>query len=211
MLAAALPGPLMGGMVREQGAGKEVAGEPPAGEEALDLALEEQVFAAQAPGDETPGRILIDLANQRLWFLEDASPRFAAQVSTARKGPGERRDSGCTPRGLHRVRIGIGAGCPPGTVFVGRRPTGEVYGPELAARFPERDWILTRILWLTGLEQGRNRGGDVDTLRRYIYIHGCPETAPLGIPQSHGCIRMHDRELMQLFDLAPAGTLVDIR
>jgi hypothetical protein len=162
-------------------------------------------------GDRVAGRILIDLASQRLWFLEGPRPRFAAPVSTALLGPGERRDSGCTPRGLHRVRIRIGAGCPAGTVFVGRRPTGEIYGPELAARFPGRDWILTRILWLTGLEPGRNRGGAVDTLRRYIYIHGCPETAPLGVPQSHGCIRMHDRELLQIFDLAPAGTLVDIR
>ena len=162
-------------------------------------------------GDRAPGRILIVLARQRLWFLQGDRPRLEAQVSTASKGPGERRDSGCTPRGLHRVRIRIGAGCPAGTVFVGRRPTGEVYGPELAERFPGRDWILTRILWLTGLELGRNRGGAVDTLRRYIYIHGCPETAPLGVPQSHGCIRMHDRDLLQLFELATAGTLVEIR
>lgn len=171
----------------------------------------ERVRAQRAASAQTAGRILIDLASQRLWFLEGARTRLEAPVSTALKGPGERRDSGCTPQGLHRVRIRIGAGCPPGTVFVGRRPTGEIHGPELAARFPERDWILTRILWLTGLEPGHNRGGNVDTLRRYIYIHGCPETVSLGVPLSHGCIRMHDRELLQLFDLAPAGTLVEIR
>lgn len=134
-----------------------------------------------------------------------------AQVSTALKGPGERRDSGCTPQGLHRVRIRIGGGCPPGTVFVGRRPTGEVYDSGLAARFPGRDWILTRILWLTGLEAGRNRGGQVDTLRRYIYIHGCPPTAPMGVPGSQGCIRLRDPDLLRLYDLAPAGTLVEIQ
>ncbi len=109
------------------------------------------------------------------------------------------------------MRIRIGGGCPPGTVFVGRRPTGEVYGPGLAARFPGRDWILTRILWLTGLEAGRNRGGQVDTLRRYIYIHGCPPTAPMGVPGSQGCIRLHDPDLLRLYDLAPAGTLVEIQ
>lgn len=172
---------------------------------------EPRVSPKERVGVEVAGRILIDLASQCLWFLQGDHQRFTAPVSTALRGPGERRDSGCTPRGLHRVRIRIGAGCPAGTVFVGRRPTGEIYGPALAARFPERDWILTRILWLTGLEPGRNRGGAVDTLRRYIYIHGCPETAPLGVPQSHGCIRMHDQALLQLFDLAPAGTLVEIR
>jgi L,D-transpeptidase YbiS len=107
-------------------------------------------------------------------------PLAVYPVSTARNGPGERRGSGCTPRGWHRIRIKIGAGLPLDTVFVGRRPTGEIYGPELAARHPERDWILTRILWLTGLEPGRNRGGECDTLRRFIYIHGCPDTAPDG-------------------------------
>lgn len=156
-------------------------------------------------------RILIDLASQSLCLFENDALLFKATVSTGRNGPGERRDSGCTPRGLHRVRIRIGDGCPAGTVFVGRRPTGEVYGPELAARFPERDWILTRILWLTGLEPGRNRGGGVDTLRRYIYIHGSPETAPMGVPLSHGCIRMYEADLVRLFDLAPAGTLIEIR
>jgi lipoprotein-anchoring transpeptidase ErfK/SrfK len=119
--------------------------------------------------------------------------------------------SGCTPRGLHRVRLRIGAGCLPGTVFRGRRPTGEVYGPELAAAYPERDWILTRILWLTGCEPGRNRGGGVDTLRRFIYIHGCPDAAPMGEPRSHGCIRMRNADLILLFDDTPVGTPVEIR
>lgn len=156
-------------------------------------------------------RIRIELASQRLWCLAGDQVLLEAQVSTALKGPGERRDSGCTPQGLHRVRIRIGGGCPPGTVFVGRRPTGEVYDSGLAARFPGRDWILTRILWLTGLEAGRNRGGQVDTLRRYIYIHGCPPTAPMGVPGSQGCIRLRDPDLLRLYDLAPAGTLVEIQ
>ncbi len=155
--------------------------------------------------------LVVDLASQALELREGDRLLRRYPVSTARNGAGERMDSGCTPRGLLRVRVAIGAGCPVGTVFVGRRPTGEVYGPELAARFPERDWILTRILWLTGMEPGRNRGGCVDTLRRFIYIHGCPDTAPMGEPCSHGCIRMRNADLMALFDQVSAGTLVEVR
>ncbi len=156
-------------------------------------------------------QILIDLPTQTLVLLEGDQVRRRYRVSTARNGPGERQDSGCTPRGLHRIRIRIGAGCPEETVFVWRRPTGELYDMGLAEQYPELDWILTRILWLTGLESGRNRGGCVDTLRRYIYIHGCPDTEPMGMPCSHGCIRMRNRDLIELFDLVPAGTLVAIR
>lgn len=152
----------------------------------------------------------VDLATQTLDLLEDGVPLRRYPVSTGLAGPGEVNGSGCTPRGLHRVRLRIGAGCPMGTVFAGRRPTGEVYGPELEATQPGRDWILTRILWLTGLEPGRNRGGDCDTLRRFIYIHGCADSAPMGVSLSHGCIRMRNADLVELFDLVPNGTLVEI-
>ena len=141
--------------------------------------------------------IRVSIPDQRLELLEGGVAVASYPVSTARNGPGEQRDSGCTPRGWHRVRVKIGAGLPLNTVFVGRRPTGEVYGPELAAGYPERDWILARILWLTGLEAGFNRGGDRDTLRRYIYIHGCPDEAPMGVPLSHGCIRLHNQEAFE--------------
>jgi lipoprotein-anchoring transpeptidase ErfK/SrfK len=155
--------------------------------------------------------ILIDLAAQTLDLLEGSRVLRQYSVSTARNGPGEQRDSGCTPRGMHRIRIKIGAGCAQGTVFVGRRATGEIYEAALAQQYPQRDWILTRILWLTGLEPGRNRGGLLDTLRRFIYIHGCPDTEPMGEPCSQGCIRMRNRDLIELFDLVPTGTLVEIR
>jgi len=155
--------------------------------------------------------ILVNLAAQTLMLLEGDRVRKRYRVSTARNGPGEQQDSGCTPHGLHRVRIRIGAGCPEGAVFVGRRATGEIYDAELATQYPGRDWILTRILWLTGVESGHNRGRYVDTLRRYIYIHGCPDTEPMGEPCSHGCIRMRNRDLIELFDLVPTGTLVEIR
>jgi len=93
---------------------------------------------------------------------------------------------------------------------VGRRPTGEIYSRELSARHPQRDWILTRIIWLTGMQPGCNRGGSVDTLRRYIYIHGCPDSEPMGVPRSHGCIRMHNPDLLDLFDRVRAGMRVNI-
>jgi len=135
---------------------------------------------------------------------------MAAAVSTAANGSGERYGSECTPRGLHRIRAKIGAGCTVNTVFRGRRPTGEIYHPDLASQFPDRDWILTRILWLCGMEPGKNRLGDVDTMRRYIYIHGTPDETALGRPGSHGCIRMANADIVRLFDLVSIGTRVRI-
>lgn len=155
-------------------------------------------------------RILVHLDTQTLDLLEGERVVARYPVSTGSNGAGEARDSGCTPRGRHRVRLRIGEGCPANTVFVGRRPTGEIYSADLAAQEPDRDWILTRVLWLTGAEPGRNRGGRVDTLRRYIYIHGCPDAAPLGVPLSHGCIRMRNADLIALFDQVGAGTIVDV-
>lgn len=152
----------------------------------------------------------IDLSAQTLELWAGDALLARHSVSTAANGPGERRGSGCTPRGRHRVRLKIGAGCPANAVFVGRRPTGELYSPELAAAEPGRDWILARILWLTGVESGRNRGGEVDTLRRYIYIHGCPDGAPIGVPCSHGCIRMRNADLLALFERVCNGTAVEI-
>jgi hypothetical protein len=150
----------------------------------------------------------IDIGRQILGLHDGKRLLAEYRVSTGINGVGERHGSGCTPRGLHRVRIRVGEGCPIGTVFRGRRPTGEILDAALAAAHPDRDWILTRILWLTGCERGRNRGGEVDTLRRFIYIHCCPDTEPMGVPRSHGCIRMHNEELIELFDQTPVGTPV---
>jgi lipoprotein-anchoring transpeptidase ErfK/SrfK len=153
--------------------------------------------------------IRVDLASQRL-VLEREGARTVYSVSTSKHGAGERRNSFKTPRGRHIVRAKIGAGAPVGAVFRGRRPTGEIYSAALAAAHPERDWILTRILWLSGTELGRNRLGEVDTMRRYVYIHGAPDTEPMGVPGSIGCIRMRNAEIVELFDLAPLGTVVEI-
>jgi lipoprotein-anchoring transpeptidase ErfK/SrfK len=149
--------------------------------------------------------ILIDIGRQQLTF-----EGRTWSVSTAKNGPGEKNGSFCTPRGKHIVRAKIGAGQPPGTVFVRRRPTGEVWTPELHARYPGRDWMLTRILWLSGREPGFNRLGDVDTMRRYIYIHGSPDTAEMGKPGSIGCVRMRNRDIVELFDRVAPYTPVEI-
>ncbi|MCG6966972.1 MAG: L,D-transpeptidase [Chromatiaceae bacterium] len=150
----------------------------------------------------------IEIDRQRLSLLDGRQLLAQWPVSTALNGPGERVDSGCTPRGEHRVRIGIGDGSPLNSVFVGRRATGEIYDEQLAARHPGRDWILTRIIWLTGTESGRNRGGDCDTLRRYIYIHGSPDGTPMGVPGSHGCIRMRNADVVELFGQISTGMRV---
>ncbi len=155
-------------------------------------------------------RIEISIPEQNLALLENGREIRRYAVSTSRNGAGERQGSFCTPRGEHIVRAKIGAGQPLNTVFVERRPTGEIWTSELAERFPGRDWILTRILWLSGCERGRNRLGDVDTMRRYIYIHGSPENVEMGKPGSIGCIRMRNQDIVELFELVPAGTEVSI-
>ncbi len=152
----------------------------------------------------------VSLAEQRLTVVENGAPVRTYSVSTSKHGAGELRGSYKTPRGRHIVRAKIGAGAPLGSVFTGRRPTGEIYSEALARAHPERDWILTRILWLSGTEIGRNRLGEVDTMRRYIYIHGTPDSTELGTPGSIGCIRMANADIVELFDRVPVGTPVTI-
>ena len=156
--------------------------------------------------------IEILIPEQKLRLLDERGDVIRNySVSTARNGPGEQSGSFCTPRGRHVVRARIGDGQPVNTVFVRRRPTGEVWSSELATKHPGRDWILTRILWLSGLEPGFNRLGNVDTMRRFIYIHGSPDTAVMGEPGSIGCVRMRNEDVIELFDRVPVGTLVNIR
>ncbi|HEX9398340.1 MAG TPA: L,D-transpeptidase [Burkholderiales bacterium] len=150
--------------------------------------------------------IVIDIKRQELSF-----GGRTYSVSTAKNGPGEKNGSFCTPRGQHIVRARIGAGQPVNTVFVRRRPTGEIWTPELQNKEPNRDWMLTRLLWLSGCEVGKNRLGDVDTMRRYIYIHGSPDTAQMGRPGSIGCIRMRNRDIVELFDRVAPYAPVEIR
>ncbi|MGD9787959.1 MAG: L,D-transpeptidase family protein [Sulfuricellaceae bacterium] len=156
-------------------------------------------------------KIKVDIGAQTLDLLDEAGRVLRHYVvSTAANGAGEQQGSYRTPRGRHIIRAKIGAGQPENTVFVRRRPTGEIYSPELGAAHPGRDWILTRILWLSGCEPGFNRLGECDTMRRYVYIHGTPDEVELGKPGSKGCVRMRNRDLLELFDLVEAGTPVEI-
>jgi lipoprotein-anchoring transpeptidase ErfK/SrfK len=157
-------------------------------------------------------KIEIDLTDQVLSLVGDRGEiQKTYSVSTAKNGPGEKNGSFCTPRGKHIVRAKIGAGQPPNTVFVRRRPTGEIWTPALHAQYPGRDWMLTRILWLSGKEPGRNRLGDVDTMRRYIYLHGTHEFAEMGKPGSIGCVRMRNGDILDLFERVAPYTAVEIR
>ncbi len=155
--------------------------------------------------------IQISIAQQSLTLFDESGQVLRCYpVSTASKGAGEQNGSYCTPRGKHLIRAKIGVGQPENTIFVARRPSGEIYSMELGASVPERDWILTRILWLSGCEPGRNRLGCVDTMRRYIYIHGSPDSVDVGVPGSHGCIRMRNADILELFDQVPVYTTVEI-
>ncbi|MFV1993646.1 MAG: L,D-transpeptidase family protein [Acidiferrobacterales bacterium] len=156
-------------------------------------------------------RIIITINNQTLSLLDQNDQViFSTKVSTASNGAGETADSEKTPRGEHIIRAKIGAGQAVNTIFVGRRTTGEKYSPGLRKLHPDRDWILTRILWLSGTEPGKNRLGKRDTMRRFIYIHGAPADDEMGIPGSHGCIKMKNEDVIKLFDLVAAGTPVTI-
>ena len=157
-------------------------------------------------------RININIESQQLDLVDDKGKLIKRySISSAKNGVGELNGSFCTPRGHHIIRAKIGAGQPLNAVFVERRPTGEVYSRKLAGSSPGRDWILTRILWLSGCERGYNRMGRVDTMRRAIYIHGSPDTAEMGKPGSGGCIRMRNRDIVELFDLVPVRTRVEIQ
>jgi L,D-transpeptidase YbiS len=155
--------------------------------------------------------IEISIATQRMnVYIDDMTP-VVFPISTARNGPGERMNSYCTPRGAHVIAEKIGAGAAPGTVFVSRAATGEIFTPALRAAEPDRDWILTRILWLAGTEPGFNQGGEVDSRQRYIYIHGSPADVVMGRPGSAGCVRMANADVIWLFDHVEVGTPVLIR
>lgn len=159
----------------------------------------------------TPQHYLhISICKQQMTLINKGEKNKVYAVSTARNGAGEKMGSECTPLGWHNIRAKIGESQPLNAVFVGRRPTGEVYTPLLRNKHPQRDWILTRILWLGGLEPGKNRYGKVDTTWRYIYIHGCPDELMTGIPDSHGCIRMNNIDIVDLFNLINVGLKVYI-
>lgn len=155
-------------------------------------------------------QILISIQEQELTLRDGNNMLLHCPISTSAQGTGNTMGSYRTPLGLHRVRAKIGTNLPAGAVLVGRRWTGEIYNPDLAKQHPRRDWILSRILWLCGCQAGYNRFGRVDTMRRYIYIHGAPDDTPFGTPTSHGCIRLANQHMIALYDLVPVGARVTI-
>lgn len=154
--------------------------------------------------------IRISITSQTLEVIDHDHIVRRYLISSALNGTGSHKGSGQTPLGQHVIRAKIGDRAPLNSVFVGRRLTGEIYSDRLASQSPDRDWILTRILWLSGAEKYKNRLGNVDTMQRYIYIHGTPDSEPMGIPKSHGCIRMRNKDIVDLFDLISTGTQVEI-
>ncbi len=154
--------------------------------------------------------IEIDVGQQLLTLVKDGL-HYKWPVSTAAKGVGQQEGSNQTPLGKHVICACIGDGLPSHAVFKHRKFTGEIWTPELHEQFPGRDWILGRILWLEGTEENFNKSGQVDTKNRYIYIHGTPDCEPVGVPASHGCIRMRCHDLLQLFSLTSTGMSVTIR
>lgn len=158
--------------------------------------------------------LVINIAQQNLTVYQQNKKTAQYPVSTAKNGMGSQQDSGCTPLGKHVIAEKIGGSAPRNTVFIGRVPTGEVYSADFGISHPERDWILSRILWLSGLEEGVNKGsnsqGGCDTYQRYIYIHGTPDSEPMGAPYSHGCIRMRNQDIIELFEQVEEGTSVII-
>lgn len=156
-------------------------------------------------------KIEVDISTQKMVVTENNIPVSEYLISTAKNGPGEVFGSEQTPRGRHIIRAKVGQGCLPNTVFVERRPTGEIFTPGLRVEYPQRDWILTRIFWLSGLEVGKNRLGNVDTMRRFVYIHGTPDDVKMGVPGSRGCIRMRNQDIIHLFEQIPVGTQVIVK
>ncbi len=158
-----------------------------------------------------PTQLLVVQAQSQIMHCYEGDELYKTYaVSTGKKGLGEKLGSECTPRGWHQIYSVIGLENAVNSVFVGRKWTGEIYTQKLAKQFPDRDWILTRILQLDGLEPGRNKEGDVDSLKRYIYIHGTPDTTALGTPGSHGCIRMRNSDVIELAHWVQLGARVYI-
>jgi lipoprotein-anchoring transpeptidase ErfK/SrfK len=155
-------------------------------------------------------QLIIDSQQQKLIFLQDALILKTYPISTALKGLGEQKNSFQTPRGWHKVRAKIGSDQAIYSIFKARRPSGQIYDLNLARQYPNTDWILSRIIWLSGLEVGKNRLGNCDTMQRYIYIHGTSDEVSIGKPNSMGCIRMNNQDMLEVFDLVSVGQRVFI-
>ena len=152
----------------------------------------------------------IDVGKQQLTLFDGEKVLSLYAISTAKNGTGQQNGSECTPLGLHTIGSKIGSDAEENSVFIGREETGEIFSETLRENHPDRDWILTRILWLNGKEEGINKGGEVDTFSRYIYIHGCPDNDSFSSPSSHGCVKMRNKDIIELYENIDAGARVFI-
>lgn len=160
------------------------------------------------PNPRTPGApwIEVGVRNQQLALYDERGvPVRQYVISTASKGVGERVNSYQTPRGWHKVCERIGDGIEIDTIIYRRQVTPWKYTPQLHAEYPNKDWILTRILWLCGQEPGLNQGGEVDSYDRAIYLHGAGEHVAFGTPTSRGCVRMRGDDIIDLYDITANG------
>lgn len=151
------------------------------------------------------------LSEQKLYVMRDNQIFKQYPISSSKFGIGSEAGSNKTPLGKHIVREKIGAGAPINTIFKSRVDTKKIAQVCLEPKDTGHDYVTTRILWLEGIEEGINKGNGIDSYRRNIYIHGTPEEGLIGTPASHGCIRMRNKDVMELFDLIPTGTKVEIK
>ncbi len=170
-----------------------------------------RVLRAAYPDYRADRVAIVDVSDQELRLYVDGRLAARYPVSTAEAGTGSAAGSNRTPLGAHYVRRRYGAGAPAGMVFRARVPTGRIAAIEHRPRHIGEDLVTSRILWLAGLEPGRNQGPGVDSFRRYIYIHGTPEEGLIGRPASHGCIRLRNEDVIALFDALPVRSLVWIQ
>jgi lipoprotein-anchoring transpeptidase ErfK/SrfK len=143
-----------------------------------------------------------------MYLVKHDSVEKTYRISSSKYGIGSRAGSNKTPLGVHRIAEKIGSNAEPNTIFAGRKNTGKLATIIKDSVDVQADDVTSRILWLDGLEPGVNKGKGIDSHSRYIYIHGTPEEGLIGTPASHGCIRMYNRDIIELFDLVKVGTLV---
>ncbi|HUM98855.1 MAG TPA: L,D-transpeptidase [Halothiobacillus sp.] len=168
----------------------------------------ERLLSASHAGDAP--FIIIDAKNQTLYLFEHKKLKQSFPVSTSAVGVGNAAGSNRTPLGLHKIAEKFGDGEPVGMIFKARKPSGALASIQTRPIKGDGDDVTTRIMWLQGLEPGVNEGQGIDSHARYIYIHGTPEEGLIGTPESHGCVRMNNTQVIELFNQVPVGTLVDI-
>ena len=155
--------------------------------------------------------LIVEVTQQKLYVVKEEKVIRTYPISTSKYGIGNEDGSNKTPVGTHRIYEKVGEGVKIGTIFKARISTGRIANISHDSTDVEQDFIITRIMCLEGLEPGVNKGKGIDSCDRRIYIHGTPEEGLIGTPASHGCIRMKNDDVVELFDLVKIGTLVEIK